>query len=442
MLSYVNNAGWIFLERIIRVIVGFILFAIISRVLGTKDFGILSYSQTLVTMFLCIAGLGFDNILINRFAKSKSISEDEILLATAIISRIIISSLLIIILLIAFSLFAYPLKNSLIILISSVGLIFQSQNTYFSYYQAKSKYLFITKCSIVALVISSAFKIYLLLIKASVYWYAISYTIDFAISFILIMIFSQISQIKVKFINFDSKVLAELLIQSWPIIISSILVVMYTRLDQIMIMNMLGEEAVGVFNVAIRISEFYIFIPTALATSFYPMIAQNDDAKAIRFYFDIVFVSSALIAIVVIIASYFMIPVLFGTEYIKSFNILCVVIFSTVFAMLGAACTNVMIIRNLTYMRLVRAAIGLSINYMLNIYLIPRHGIIGAAYASLVSQVFAAWISNAFNRRSFDCFIWQTQTVFTLGIRGGGGLIKLIFNRRESYGENNKLVKK
>ncbi|MGU8197064.1 polysaccharide biosynthesis C-terminal domain-containing protein [Escherichia coli] len=58
---------------------------------------------------------------------------------------------------------------------------------------------------------------------------------------------------------------------------------------------------------------------------------------------------------------------------------------------MGAASTNYLVVINLTYMRLIRAIAGLIVNFILNIILIPRIGIVGAAYASLFSQFFF-WI--------------------------------------------------
>lgn len=68
MKKYVYNATWIFAEKIARVIITFITFAFISRQLGPADTGILSFSQSLVIMLLCVTNLGLDSILISEFS--------------------------------------------------------------------------------------------------------------------------------------------------------------------------------------------------------------------------------------------------------------------------------------------------------------------------------------------------------------------------------------
>jgi len=413
---YFKNATWIFTEKFIRIVVTFVLFASVSKVLGPKEFGLLTFSQTIATMLLCISSLGLDNILIHKFTGK---DEDDVkLISTAFIARLVISALVIIITSIITLSLSIAVENKIILIICTTSLVFQTYNTYYSYFQAKLRALYITKLSFFSLIITSLIKGYLIYIHADIYWFAISYVLDFAILFFVFVVACQIRLIKVRFNAFRFDELKKLLHLSWPIIVSSIVVVLYTRLDQVMIMKMMGAEAVGVFNVAIRISEAYIFIPTALATAYYPLISKQSSKENICFYFDMVFASAFFVGIFVIFGSYFAIPLLFGEAYADAFHVLTVTVISSVFAVFGSACTNVMIIKNLTYMRLIRAVVGLIINFVLNLFLIPKYGIMGAAYASLASQIFASWISNILNAKTQIYFYYQSRTVITFGVTG------------------------
>ncbi|MGC6668930.1 flippase, partial [Escherichia coli] len=85
------------------------------------------------------------------------------------------------------------------------------------------------------------------------------------------------------------------------------------------------------------------------------LISKSPTRENIRFYFDVVFSSSVIMAVVVAIASYFVIPYMFGANYITSYNILIILLFGSIFSILGSACTNLMIVYDLSYLRLVRA---------------------------------------------------------------------------------------
>ncbi|MCS5449773.1 flippase [Enterobacter huaxiensis] len=431
MSDYIKNAGWIFAEKFVRIIVGFILFALVSRVLGPADFGLLSYYQTIATMLLAITSLGFDNVLINKFQTKIN---HNIIFATAFWSRVIFSIIVIFIFMIGMAFESNLLRNKIVLIICLVSLIFQAQNTYFSYYQSQLKAFLITKVSLVSLTLSAALKIVLLYQKQDIIWFAISYSFDFFVSFVaLILVSYKNKYVSLKFTYFKLEMLKQLLKESWPIIASSVIIVLYTRLDQLMIMRMLGAESVAVFSVAIRIAEAYVFIPAALVTSYYPLIARDPSKDNVRFYFDIVYFSSFCVGLVIAIAAYFFIPIMFGQQYVESYNVMLILLFGTTFAVFGSACTNLMIIYGLSYLRLVRAIFGLVINFALNIFLIPRFGILGAAVASLFSQIFAAWLSNCLNKKTVECFKWQTSSVLMFGIPGAVSLINMLRGKEANH---------
>ncbi|WP_230350759.1 flippase [Lelliottia sp. WAP21] len=427
MSEYIKNAGWIFAEKFIRIAVGFVLFALVSRVLGPTEFGLLSYYQTIATMLLAITSLGFDNVLINKFQQKNN---HDYIFSTAFWSRVVCSFLIIAIFASGLYFESIPDVNKIVLIVCLLSLIFQAQNTYFSYYQSQLRASVITKISLFSLIFSSLFKVYLLYKSANILWFAFSYSFDFFVSFIaFIFITYKKKYISVSIKNFRFQMLKQLLKESWPIIASSVIIVLYTRLDQIMLMKMLGAESVAVFSVAIRIAEAYVFIPAALVTSYYPLIARSPSKENVKFYFDVVYFSSFIMAILVAIAAYFFIPIMFGSIYTESYNVLLILLASTTFAVFGSACTNLMIIYGLTYLRLVRAVIGLIINFTLNIFLIPKYGVIGAAFASVFSQIFAAWLSNSYNKKTIECFRWQSQSVLLFGIPGGLKLISMMLKK-------------
>ncbi|HBA7500434.1 TPA: oligosaccharide flippase family protein, partial [Escherichia coli] len=187
MSNYIKNAGWIFCEKFIRIAVGFILFALISRVLNPTEFGLLSYYQTIATMFLAITNLGFDNILINEFNQDKRHNE---IFSTAFWSRIVVSIFVIILFSVGLYFDDIALKNKLVLLLCMSSLIFQSQNTYISFFQSQLQASVVTKISFCALIISSIFKSYLLFISGDMIWFALSYSFDFAVSFLFLVFFS------------------------------------------------------------------------------------------------------------------------------------------------------------------------------------------------------------------------------------------------------------
>ncbi|MBK7459808.1 MAG: oligosaccharide flippase family protein [Betaproteobacteria bacterium] len=62
---------------------------------------------------------------------------------------------------------------------------------------------------------------------------------------------------------------------SWPLILSGLLVALYVRVEQIMVMNMLGAQSAGIYYSAVRVSEVWMFLPTMILSSIYPLLVER-----------------------------------------------------------------------------------------------------------------------------------------------------------------------
>ena len=81
----------------------------------------------------------------------------------------------------------------------------------------------------------------------------------------------------------------------------------------------------------------------------------------------------------------------FGDEYILAASILSVHIWSGVFIFMNNAVAKWHIAENLTKLSLLRTASGAIINIILNIILIPKYNILGAALATLISYAYIGY---------------------------------------------------
>lgn len=65
-----------------------------------------------------------------------------------------------------------------------------------------------------------------------------------------------------------------LLKDSWPLILSGLAIIAYTRIDQIMLGQMMGDEDIGIYSAAVCISKLWYFILTAIVASVFPVIIE------------------------------------------------------------------------------------------------------------------------------------------------------------------------
>jgi PST family polysaccharide transporter len=95
----------------------------------------------------------------------------------------------------------------------------------------------------------------------------------------------------------------KLIRDSWPLIFASISIMIYMRIDQVMLGYMIDDHAVGIFSAAARLSEIWYFIPVVVAGSVFPTIlrakknSQDLYKKYLQRLFDIMVWLSILVAL-------------------------------------------------------------------------------------------------------------------------------------------------
>ena len=125
--------------------------------------------------------------------------------------------------------------------------------------------------------------------------------------------------------------------------------------------------------------------------------------------------SGLALALFVTVISPWLIALFFGNSYEQSIDILRVHMWGMFFSFVGTACTQWLVIEGLTRYRLYRTVLGVVTNIVLNLVLIPKYGVIGAAYATLVSQIVASYLGNLFSRKTVPVFVLQTRSFILRG---------------------------
>ena len=204
--------------------------------------------------------------------------------------------------------------------------------------------------------------------------------------------------------KYSKKFASSLLKDSWPLALSGIVVMVYMRIDQIMIKNMISEEAVGYYSAAVRICEAWYFIPVTLCSSIFPAIVNAKNISE-EFYnnrmqklYDLLTWLAIGIAIPVTIFSNQIIQILFGSDFSSAAPVLTIYIWAGVAVFLGVASSQYLINENLTKLFFYRTSVGMILNVVLNFIFIPLYGIIGSAVATLISYTVATFFLSFHNQ--------------------------------------------
>lgn len=408
-----------FAEQCLRIVAGLFVAIWVARHLGPEQFGLLSYVLSFTAIFGVIAKLGLDGILVRQLVNHPE--KRDTFLGTAFWLKMVGAMLVLSLLGMIIPFTSNDNQTNLFIIIIAAGLYFQSFEVIQFYFQSQVLGKVISVCKVIQLALSSAIKIYLVLSQADLIAFvavsvfdALSLAIAYAAAY-------RLKQAKPAFYkNFDLDTAKILLKDSWPIILSALAIMIYMRIDQIMIKEMLGDYEVGIYSAAARITEASYVVPTLLTAALFPAIlnAKKRSEKLYRQRLQNLYsllVWSALIITFVITALHDrLILIFFGQPYQEAGPILAVHIWASIFVFMGVASDKWYIAENLQKLALFATSLGAVINVILNFHLIPKFQASGAAYATVFSYVIAAYISNSFWRASRPNFLMLTKCIFFL----------------------------
>lgn len=388
---YFANTSWMFGGQMFSLLISFFIGAWIARYLGPENYGILNYSSAFVGLFGFITSLGVDGILNRELIKTPE-KRDE-LLGTAFRLKLIggiIAFCLAIMLVFIFQL--DPLIRLLVILFS-FSFIAQSINVIVNYFQAEVKAKNNVKAILVATLFSSFLKIIVILSGKGVIWLVAVFALDSLWQGIGFIKTYNNYGLKIRNWKFNKILAKEILKNSWPLMLASAAGFVFLKIDQVIIGSMLGSHDVGIYAAAVKLVEVWYFIPAIICNSLFPAIINAKIASNILYkhrlknFYILMIIIPILMAIPITLLSKSIIQVLFGDSYLESVVILRIYIWSSIGYFLGSAVGQYLLSENMTKHLFSLNFIAMLINIILNIVFIPLFGIIGSAYATLISYL-------------------------------------------------------
>jgi len=386
-----KNASWIIVCKVIQAILTLIVTMLTARFLGPSDFGVINYAASVVAFFVPVMQLGLNSTLVREIV-SKPEREGEIM-GTAV-TMSFASALLSILGIFAFTSVANygePETVTVSVLYGTL-LLFQCFELIQYWFQAKllSKYHAVS--SLVAFAVTSAYKIYLLISGKGVYWFAVAQSLDYLIIAVaLLAIYFKKSSGGMRFSFMTAR---ELFSSSKYYIVSSLMITLFLQTDKVMIKLMIDDAACGFYSAAATCAGMTSFVFSAIIDSLRPIIFENKEKseegyrKTLTALYTIVIYLSLLQSLFISLLSGFIIKLFYGVAYIEAAPTLAVLVWYTTFSYLGAV-RNIWILaeNKQKYLWIINMS-GAGMNIVVNALLIPHIGILGAAVASLVTQLF------------------------------------------------------
>lgn len=417
--KYLKNTSWLFLEKLLRIFAGLLVGSWVGRYLGPADYGAFQFSISIISIFAAVSTLGIDQIVIRELVKDES--RRDVLLGTSFVLKLIGAIVSFAILFFSLPLSNYELVVNRMILIIGSTMLFNAFNVIDFHFQSKVLSKYVVFANIISLLIISITKVILILSNAPLIAFAIVTAFDVLVLTLGYIYYYSVTAEALPILKwrYDKKLAKALLTDSWPLIFSSIVIILQARIDQVMLKELISNEEVGYYTASLRLIEMLGFIPVLLQSSLFPSLVNSRRVSIALYksrllnYYRLNFLFFLLTAIPIFFLSDWIVLFLYGEEYAPAIPLLAFMTSRIVLANMGVARASFINIENLFKFSMITMIIGTVANIVLNYYWIPKHYSMGAILATIISFSITTFFVDLFYSKTRENALMQFKSMFT-----------------------------
>lgn len=393
----VRSSILVLFERILRVFIGFLVTAKVISYLGPEHYGAWALAIAVTSLFSFFPSLSLEGILTRELVARGG--EDDADVLGAIFFLKLIGGACGYVLIASYSaFFVDSVEVRHVLLITALVFFVQPFDIFEYFLQVKGRIASIVICRSASLFLTSGLKIYGLISSKSLLFFVVVTSLELVVTLGIMLIYYVSNGGPLRRLRFHQVLALRFLREAFPLILSSIAVLLYMRLDQLMLAYIKGESAVGTYSVAVKFTEIWYFIPGSLATIILQQLSKNagEDAisklnSSLREIYVVFWTASIGLACAVTIATPFLIPALFGEQFGVGIWAAQIYGWTLPASFLGVVSSQYLLLNKRTAVLLKRTLLGLALNFIANLIFIPAWGITGAAVATMLSYNVAAF---------------------------------------------------
>jgi PST family polysaccharide transporter len=416
----IKNIAWLLFDKGIKMGMGFFVGAWVVRYLGTERFGMMTYAISFTAIFGAAATLGMERIIIAELVR-KPDKMNEIL-GSAFALRLIGSILAIILVVLSMGFLegwgSVPLVFASI---SSFAFLFQSLEVIDQKFQAGLQAKLSVSAKNVAFLIVSAMRVYAILTQKDTIVFVWIAFLEIALSCLFLLVVYQWKKGNIIEWKPSKSISLHYLKESLPLLISYLSYLIYTRIDSVMLKNMLEDtNEVGLYGASLKLYDIPMSIFTMIALSFYPKLTEIYENKN-QYFFDNVAQLTAMTTLIsyaglilCLLFGEWAIILVFGNAYAGTYLIFLCHLLGVVFVYNGAFRTTYLTLSNKNYLILANSIFSAVLNIILNYILIPIYKGVGAALATAITQFISFLIFNLFFKYTHILFWIQIKSLLLI----------------------------
>lgn len=388
-----NKISLYFIERVITLATGLGAFIILARFFGPSSLGQLSFVQALSAASLFMVTLGLDRFVV------KSLVEKKIRIASVLItatSMRFVGWLIYSVFLFAVIWLTNPrVELFTLVSIEVVANFFMHVIVVRYFYEATGQIKELVVSVIASRSIAMIYLVLAIYFDAGFLFACLFLPIQTAIRVSILLYFlfkKQKTRIQA---SINTKWAKEHFKLALPLMLSGAIFPIFMQADIVMLDYFYSEHEVGLYAAPMKIIMQIGFLGDAAMTALFPILVSkyaNDRAEfssLVSIIARALFLVSICMFIFVFLFSDIIVDILFGKDYTSSIATMQILSILALLLITARLYSALMIIFGFTKYELVKAILAVLLNISLNLVLIPKYSILGAAIASVISYLFS-----------------------------------------------------
>jgi len=370
-------------------LLGFFTFVYLGRILDPSGFGIIGFAAAFVSYFGLFVDFGFSTYGSREIAKDRRMVSKYVNNILSIKILLAIFSSLILILYVLFS--EKSAVTKYVVLIMALNL-FANAIALNWVFQAVEKMQYIAVRQILAGLISLIGVIVFVHSKSDIVLAAAILSFSALIGNIWFIPNYQKLYERIK-LEFSFEFWKKLFRESFPLAFASIMIGIYYNLDMVMLGYMKTESEVGIYNAAYKIFLLGIVPIQLVFSAFFPVLSRvglnksEEFITTIKNYAKFTIGSGIVAGMVLLSFPERIILIVFGENYLASAIPLSILAMNAIVISVNVFLGNPMMAWGKQKEYSMAITLGAVTNVILNFILIPKYSYIGAAFATLLSEV-------------------------------------------------------
>ncbi|MBQ0050085.1 MAG: flippase [Bacteroidales bacterium] len=411
-----TNVLWAVSGKCVSLLSVLVVGIIVARYLGKELYGTMNYVISFVAIFQVFADFGLDFIQVREESKSPHLRDK--IVGTTFLLKLLFASITLVAILVTTFLCESDGSTRLYILIYALSVLLNTTWVARNHFTSIVWNEYVVKTEITRTIVGVLIKVSFVQLHLPLIYFILSLVIDSLLLASGYILSYQRKIDTVKKWTFDRQTAKYMVQQSFPLLLSGAAIIVYNRIDQIMIGNMIDKSELGIYSVAVRFAELLVFVPTIISQTVSPvLVAAREESeekynRLSRVFMNVTVSICIIIGVATSLLAYPIVYVTFGPTYIAAASVLSVLGFKIVGDALSQTSGQMIIVEGKQKYASVRNLIGCAVCVGLNFVLIESYGIQGAAWVSIVTILTSGTLANLIIPSYRKIFRKQIQSIF------------------------------